>query len=65
MGRDQTVPVSSLMALLAWGSGTGRDGIRRLTEYKCCVGERLRKGSTTEGKSPVSETFALSARHPK
>ena len=64
-GRDQTVPVPSLMALLVRGSGTMRYGIRRITDYKCCIGERLRKGSTRVGNSPVSEMYVLSACHPK
>ena len=64
-GRDQTVPVSSLMALLVRGSGTMRYGIRRITDYKCYIGERLRKGSAEVGNSPVSEMYALSACHPK
>ena len=64
-GRDQTVPVSSLMALLVRGSGTMRYGIRRITGYKCYIGERLRKGSAEVGNSPVSEMYVLPACHPK
>ena len=64
-GRDQTVPVSSLMALLVRGSGTRRHSIRCVTNYKCCIGERLRKGSARVGNSPVSEMYALFACHPK
>ena len=64
-GRDQTVPVSSLMALLVRGSGTRRHSIRCVTTYKCCIGERLRKGSAKVGNSPVSEMYVLVACHPK
>ena len=44
LGRDQTVSVSSLMALLMWGSGTDRVGIRPHKELpNCRVGEQIWK----------------------
>ena len=41
MGRDQTVSVSSLVALQTWGSGTSSVGTRSHTELpRCHVEER-------------------------
>lgn len=45
LGRDQTVSVSSLMALLTRGSGTDSVGIRPHKELPICrVGEEIWKG---------------------
>ena len=62
-GRDQTVPVPSLMALLVRGCGIRErwhqtpHGVTKLLRRRTAL-ER----PATEGNGPVSETYATSAR---